>query len=245
MSINRKIVFNACAKEVFEANDNLIREHEAGIDISISGVEINFFLSEAKIFALIYKNNFKNLTLSWESLIALIQQFQPDSFSHRFVKDFGGEKVEKTNCDLVQFETRLFDIQIDEHITKELNNFFSYFVDLLENVFSENPISEGQSYDAQIKRYERSKILREQAISIHGSCCKICSFSFEKIYGDIGKSYIHVHHLERVADKGVRFVDPARDLIPVCPNCHAMLHRKTPPLTPNELMEKMNEIKTR
>jgi len=30
-------------------------------------------------------------------------------------------------------------------------------------------------------------------------------------------------------------VDPINDLRPVCPNCHAMLHRKKPPLTIEEL----------
>ena len=30
-------------------------------------------------------------------------------------------------------------------------------------------------------------------------------------------------------------LDPINDLIPVCPNCHAMLHRRCPPYTPEEL----------
>ncbi|WP_422678748.1 hypothetical protein [Christiangramia echinicola] len=30
-------------------------------------------------------------------------------------------------------------------------------------------------------------------------------------------------------------VDPIRDLIPVCPNCHFMLHKRTPAFTIEEL----------
>ncbi|HHE7415551.1 TPA: HNH endonuclease, partial [Klebsiella pneumoniae] len=30
-------------------------------------------------------------------------------------------------------------------------------------------------------------------------------------------------------------LDPKKDLIPVCPNCHAMLHRRNPPFSPEEL----------
>ena len=30
-------------------------------------------------------------------------------------------------------------------------------------------------------------------------------------------------------------VDPINDLMPVCPNCHAMLHRRTPPFSVEEL----------
>lgn len=41
-------------------------------------------------------------------------------------------------------------------------------------------------------------------------------------------------------------VDPIKELFPLCPNCHAMIHRKTPPYTINQLkkiMEEQNENK--
>jgi 5-methylcytosine-specific restriction protein A len=41
-----------------------------------------------------------------------------------------------------------------------------------------------------------------------------------------------------ISDVGEEYVvDPIRDLTPVCPNCHAMLHRQTPPLTIEELKQ--------
>ena len=52
--------------------------------------------------------------------------------------------------------------------------------------------------------------------------------SFETLNGPIGKGFIHVHHLELLSNsEGKRDVDPESDLIPVCPNCHAMIHRQT------------------
>lgn len=44
---------------------------------------------------------------------------------------------------------------------------------------------------------------------------------------------------------GEYYLDPKKDLIPVCPNCHAMLHRKNPPLEPAELRQiiDLNNIK--
>lgn len=46
----------------------------------------------------------------------------------------------------------------------------------------------------------------------------------------------HVHHIVPVSQIGLDYViDPLKDLIPVCPNCHSMLHRKDPPLIPEEL----------
>ena len=38
-------------------------------------------------------------------------------------------------------------------------------------------------------------------------------------------------------------IDPINDLIPVCSNCHTMLHKKEPPLLPEELKEIMRGVK--
>ena len=96
---------------------------------------------------------------------------------------------------------------------------------------------EGAEKKVYVKKYERSQTLRKQAIEIHGLTCKVCGFNFESNYGEIGKDFIHIHHLEKISKKGEGLVDPVKDLIPVCPNCHAMLHSNDPPLTPEELKE--------
>lgn len=95
---------------------------------------------------------------------------------------------------------------------------------------------EGGKFLIQTTRYERSAVNRFLCISRHGEKCLVCGFDFEKFYGRIGAGFIHVHHIVPVSDMGAGYtVDPDKDLIPVCPNCHAMLHRKHPPFTPNEL----------
>lgn len=51
--------------------------------------------------------------------------------------------------------------------------------------------------------------------------------NFEKFYGKLGKHFIHVHHIIPLKDINEEYiVNPIKDLIPVCPNCHAMLHTK-------------------
>jgi 5-methylcytosine-specific restriction protein A len=56
------------------------------------------------------------------------------------------------------------------------------------------------------------------------------------MYGDIGRDFIHVHHEVELASIGAEYViDPINDLKPVCPNCHAMLHRRKPAYSVNEL----------
>lgn len=72
-------------------------------------------------------------------------------------------------------------------------------------------------------RYERDQGLRESALKIHGYVCGVCGFNFEKSYGELGKDFIEVHHIIPVSE-GVRENNPA-NLIPLCPNCHRMIHR--------------------
>lgn len=68
--------------------------------------------------------------------------------------------------------------------------------------------------------------------------CSVCNFNFYDKYGEIGKDFIHVHHLVPLHEiKDVYEIDPIRDLRPVCPNCHAMLHKRNPALSIEELKE--------
>jgi predicted HNH restriction endonuclease len=63
-----------------------------------------------------------------------------------------------------------------------------------------------------------------------------CGFNFEEKYGSRGAGFIHVHHLNPIADAGGAYkIDPVADLRPVCANCHAMIHYKEPMLTIDEL----------
>lgn len=85
---------------------------------------------------------------------------------------------------------------------------------------------EGAKKLVQVNAYERDPKAREACLSHHGYNCAVCGFNFEARYGDIGKEFIHVHHLKPLAlTDGQYELDPIADLRPVCPNCHAMLHR--------------------
>jgi 5-methylcytosine-specific restriction protein A len=47
-----------------------------------------------------------------------------------------------------------------------------------------------------------------------------------------------VHHREPVSGLAPgTIIDPVKDLIPICSNCHAMLHRSKPPLAPEVLRD--------
>lgn len=96
---------------------------------------------------------------------------------------------------------------------------------------------EGAKEIVTVNRYERDPRARQQCIKHYGSNCSVCDCNFEKLYGEIGTGFIHVHHLTPLANIGKKYeVYAIRDLRPVCPNCHAMLHQRTPPYSIEELM---------
>ncbi|WP_294635523.1 hypothetical protein [uncultured Aquabacterium sp.] len=90
------------------------------------------------------------------------------------------------------------------------------------------PLKEGATKTVLVNAYERSAEARRRCIEHHGYACAVCDVHFELHYGsELGKGFIHVHHLKPLHVIGVDYeVDPVADLRPVCPNCHAMLHRK-------------------
>ena len=92
---------------------------------------------------------------------------------------------------------------------------------------NENELIEGTVKRVAVNQYERNPVARQKCIEHYGTKCQICGLDFEKKYGDLGKGFIHVHHVTPISQVNEMYViDYVKDLIPVCPNCHAMLHRK-------------------
>lgn len=105
-----------------------------------------------------------------------------------------------------------------------------------EEVDSAETYPEGAVRHVWVNAYERSGEARRRCIAHYGARCAICGFDFAATYGPIAADYIHVHHIRPLASLGADYdVDPITDLIPVCPNCHAVIHLRTPPLTPNQV----------
>lgn len=92
-------------------------------------------------------------------------------------------------------------------------------------------------------RRERDPALRADALALHGLDCMVCGFNFEKIYGQLGKGFIEVHHIVPLADAGKSLTDPEKDLVVLCANCHRMVHRRRGMcLTVEELKGHMRNI---
>jgi 5-methylcytosine-specific restriction protein A len=109
---------------------------------------------------------------------------------------------------------------------------------LPDEVMLTESFREGSVREALVKTYERNPAARHRCIEYYGAQCVVCGFNFEAVYGPIGAGYIHVHHEVPLSEIGKEYeVDPIQDMKPVCPNCHAMIHRKRPAYSITELCE--------
>ncbi|WP_414622813.1 HNH endonuclease [Calothrix sp. CCY 0018] len=106
-----------------------------------------------------------------------------------------------------------------------------------EEVTESEKYYEGTTTKIIINTYERNYQARQKCLEKHGFDCCICDFNFEKNYGAIGRGFMHVHHLIPLSEIKEEYeLDPIKDLRPVCPNCHAMIHMRKPPYTPEEIL---------
>ena len=125
---------------------------------------------------------------------------------------------------------------------KALNDPIRIFLDHIVNEFGNDALEtnypdeanvesktfpEGAKQTVQVNRYERNPEACAKCIEFHKARCKVCDMSFAETYGSFAKDFIHVHHKKPLYEISEQYeVDPKNDLIPVCPNCHAMLHKQ-------------------
>ena len=102
----------------------------------------------------------------------------------------------------------------------------------LEETEAHELFSEGNVKSIYVNIYERNSDARKKCIKHYGCSCAICNFNFQDFYGPLGEDFIHVHHLIPLSEiKKEYVVDPIKDLIPLCANCHAVIHRRRPALS--------------
>ena len=111
-----------------------------------------------------------------------------------------------------------------------------------DEIDPQEPLVEGARRRVIVNVYERNSKAREECLKEYGYECAVCEMSFEEYYGDIGRRFIHVHHIKELSSiRSECEVDPIKDLRPVCPNCHAMLHKKKPAFSIYELRQRLKK----
>jgi hypothetical protein len=125
-----------------------------------------------------------------------------------------------------------------------INHYIKFCIESPPNCIQSNPDEvpidgifwEGAVRSVLVNQYERNLKAHQACLDHYGARCIVCNFDFESGYGYIGRGYIHVHHLRQISEiKEGYQIDPIADLRPVCPNCHAVIHKRTPPYTIDEM----------
>lgn len=126
--------------------------------------------------------------------------------------------------------------RLDDDIANALKFLISDYSELTSIL-----VREGKKTKVYSTRYERNTKNRQAAIKFHGLNCKVCGFNFEKKYGSIGHEFIEVHHkIPLYLNESEINIDPINDLVPLCSNCHRMIHRdKYNVLTVEDLKQKL------
>jgi len=196
----------------------------------------------------------KNLDQSYKQMNILIENITKIGWNIRIVSN--GLDLDKLDTNLVgTISIKAKKVFLDssslnnDKITSEALLFTSLVLTpLVPTDDSVNPLvvhegmPEGSLTQVLVNKYERSPKNRAICISYHGAICAGCEFSFETFYGDFAKGYIHVHHITPISKLGSNYIiDPIKDLIPLCPNCHNAIHVVSPPLSVFELKKKINE----
>jgi 5-methylcytosine-specific restriction protein A len=151
--------------------------------------------------------------------------------------------------DNVNWSTQSSGISIPENVAQHLEAMWLPIAksandshDLNDFVQGDENYFEGTAYQLTLTRYERNKQARLVCLQHYGTVCLICGFDFEEKYGELGAGFIHVHHITPLSEINAEYaVDPIRDLKPVCPNCHAMIHRRTPPFKIDEIKSMLSK----
>jgi len=149
------------------------------------------------------------------SISQLLMKFEVQNGLHQYLISFSGD---------IQQET------IEQDIQSEID----------EDTGSH--AKEGAVREYFGKRYERDPANRKKAIKIHGLECRVCNFNFEEMYGERGADFIEIHHRKPIYtfEGQAQTIDPHLDLVPLCSNCHRMIHRRSDNvLTVEQLQEIM------
>ncbi len=113
-----------------------------------------------------------------------------------------------------------------------------------DEVVALDEVFEGARRTITVNAYERNAQARKQCLTHYGAVCSVCGVNLNQLYGIEHKSLIHVHHLHPLSEIGRTYrVNPIRDLRPVCPNCHAVIHSHEPPYTVRQVRNLLGRAK--
>lgn len=202
-------------KRALNSFRNFINEHYAGVDNLIDK------------FSSLSTNSYEQLIISYlethgkttiDELFEYISSIKnTGKTGKRYLREVVTNRYQ--GSDIFEYDNPFvwlkYNDKVDCTIPEELNENIKY--------------TEGTSKTIVVNAYERNAKAKKACIEYYGNDykCQICGFKFADKYGAEFKKKIHVHHIKPISEIGKEYkIDPKKDLLPVCPNCHMILHSK-------------------
>ena len=191
-------------------------------------------LLEGELYALAKEGTAQPIRES--SIMNLVDHIKFDSKAHRnSINRTADGKIEAQQFQSMRKLTRDSVIILEEFLEDQIKS-DSFPFKLPEEVVDQSRLLEGAVCRIYVNAYERNSKARRLCLDHHGTTCCVCGLDFGGVYGAVADGYMHVHHLRPVSGVGADYeVDPIADLIPVCPNCHAVIHLQKPPFSIKEV----------
>lgn len=92
----------------------------------------------------------------------------------------------------------------------------------------EHQMIEGRLMEDKVLRRVRNRTARQKCLENSNFTCSVCGFNFYKVYGEIGKDFIEVHHTKPLSSYNEEHEVLQSELVALCSNCHSMVHRRRP-----------------
>jgi len=215
-------------------------KNEISIDNAIEYLskEYNWNKDSAKGYMNVYKNMRNGEQYTWT-----INGTATEYFLENIFKDNGFDALQialKSVYSHIEYQDNIQPINNIKTIFDKYSNIYNDYNDESEELFFE-----GKAKSVYINIFERNAEARNKCIEHYGYKCSCCGIILSNIYGKLAENFIHIHHIIELSKIGKEYkVDPAIDLRPLCPNCHAIIHRKSPAMSIEELKEIINKEKT-
>lgn len=223
------------AKGIYSGKDTL--KNAKGMLASEYGVNENSFED--------YYYAFKNM-LDGKLHKRMINSDLRDYYLTRIYEDYGVDKL-RIALQIYMGSILYYEQSHNNILLKKDRGIYDKHSQILDKNYSAKTIEdeineeywEGKLSQVNINIRERNRTARNKCIESKEKKCAVCEFDFEKFYGELGKDFIHVHHVNPISNREKEYkIDNIEDeLIPVCPNCHAMLHRRKEVISIEELKQ--------
>ena len=211
-----KLMVDAFEDFIHSTNINTVKKRSNKAD-SYAKYLVRILIISSELFNVDFEKN------DYKTMVKYLEQLR----SHPDYKQYNSAESRFPNATINHFLLFINDNLYTRNVTMKDKIYSDYPEEELYSEVRSGLVNEGAKVEYYVTKYERKSKLRLEAIDFHGLNGSVCNINFEKTYGELGKGFIEIHHIKPLYSlEGETNVNPKTDLVPLCPNCHRMIHRQ-------------------